>query len=667
MKPFVATVLLTISASLTHFGGTPSARHDESSAGVLFALIRQGDRIAINESLKRPAMLEVRDEHGNTPLLYAALYLDAGMIEQMLEKGADPNATNKAGASALMWAVSDPAKVRVLLKHGARVNAAAVTGNTPLIIASHQYGSAETLKELLAHGADVRAVTAAGETAVRAAARAGDVEALRILLDHGGDVNQDSRTTYSATAKVTPLMMAAQLGHLDCVQLLIERGADVRFTSDSGNALHFAAFTDRKEIARLLVDRGANVNARGKRITSFRNDPELTPLMYAAMSERDDPGLVQLLIDRGADLNARAASGETAMWLAQRRGETKIVAALRAAGAESVETNSESSNQPPLWRNDDIEDLSPATVRKAVEAGLALLVESGSRFTEETANRCFSCHQHSQPALALGIAQEKGFSFDKAAATELVNASLRTAGRRMWSAIEEPLPVPSISAWLLIGLHAAGQPSSPLTDAYAYSLARSQFVDGRWVAKAARAPMDYSDVTSTALAIRALHVSSSPTMKSRFDQSIAAAASWLRGYDPQSTEERALQLLGLHWAGEARPALAGRAKALQSEQREDGGWAQLPTLQTDAYATGLALYALNQACGLSASDPVYRKGMKFLLRKQLNDGSWFVATRASPVQVAIDDIFPHGTHQWISSAATCWSTMALMLGSENDN
>jgi hypothetical protein len=54
-----------------------------------------------------------------------------------------------------------------------------------------------------------------------------------------------------------------------------------------------------------------------------------------------------------------------------------------------------------------------------------------------------------------------------------------------------------------------------------------------------------------------------------------------------------------------------------------------------------------------------------LLKEQLSDGSWFVPTRASPVQVAIDDIFSGGKHQWISSAATSWSTMALMLAEES--
>src|SRR2546426_5765172 len=502
-----------------------SPRDDQSRT--FFARIREGDIEAIAASLKNSSLLELKDEDGNTPLMHAAFYLDAKWIEQFLKAGADPNATNKTGATPLMWAVSDVEKVRALLKHGAKANAASDAGNTPLIIASHQYGAADVLKELLLHGAAVRATNRDGECPVRAAARAGDVEALRVLLAHGADVNAVSRTTYSGSAEVSALMIAAQFGHLDCVDLLLEKGADANFASESGNALHFAAFTDRKDVGRLLIERGVNVNATGKRIASFRNNPGLTPLMYAAMTERNDPALVQLLIDRGANVNARTPSGDTALSLAQQRGETKIVAALRAAGAEPIAPWTERRKGSPLWTTDQIEKPDPAVIRKAVESGLALVLESGAKFTEETANRCFSCHQQSQPALALGLAKQKRFSFDETVAADQMKAALRTANRRKGGAIEEPLPVPSIAAWFLIGLHAAGYPSDALTDAYAYSLARSQARDGRWITKAARAPMDYSDVTSTALSLRALKLYAPPTMKNSFEQRIAHAARWL--------------------------------------------------------------------------------------------------------------------------------------------
>jgi hypothetical protein len=153
-----------------------------------------------------------------------------------------------------------------------------------------------------------------------------------------------------------------------------------------------------------------------------------------------------------------------------------------------------------------------------------------------------------------------------------------------------------------------------MTDNFAYSLARHQYGDGRWISKASRAPTDAGDVTSTALAIRALQLYAPPTMKTRMDARIAAGARWLGGFAPDSLEERAMQILALHQAG-----------------------------------------------GIVTTDPAYQRGAAYLLKHQLADGTWKVKTRVSPVQVAIDDIFPHGNHQWISSVATGWSSMALML------
>jgi hypothetical protein len=60
----------------------------------------------------------------------------------------------------------------------------------------------------------------------------------------------------------------------------------------------------------------------------------------------------------------------------------------------------------------------------------------------------------------------------------------------------------------------------------------------------------------------------------------------------ETNEEAVFQLLGLHWAGEPAEKLAGLAKALRQRQRKDGGWAQLPKLESDAYATGEVLYTL---------------------------------------------------------------------------
>ena len=124
------------------------------------------------------------------------------------------------------------------------------------------------------------------------------------------------------------------------------------------------------------------------------------------------------------------------------------------------------------------------------------------------------------------------------------------------------------------------------------------------------------------------------------------------------------KLLGLAWAKAGRAAVEQAARELQAEQRPDGGWSQLPALQSDAYATGQALAALHQGAGLPVSDPAYQKGVQFLLKTQLEDGSWYVKSRSIPFQPYFESGFPHGPDQWISAAGSSWATMALALATE---
>ena len=83
-------------------------------------------------------------------------------------------------------------------------------------------------------------------------------------------------------------------------------------------------------------------------------------------------------------------------------------------------------------------------------------------------------------------------------------------------------------------------------------------------------------------------------------------------------------------------------------------------MQSAAYATGKALVAL-QLGGLPVSDATYQRGVQFLLKTQQEDGSWYVKTRALPIQQYFESGFPHGKDQFISAAASNWAAMALAL------
>src|SRR5262249_13713210 len=78
----------------------------------------------------------------------------------------------------------------------------------------------------------------------------------------------------------------------------------------------------------------------------------------------------------------------------------------------------------------------------------------------------------------------------------------------------------------------------------------------------------------------------------------------------------------------------------------------------DAYATGQALYALH-AAGVPIGEAAYRNGVNYLLRTQLEDGTWFVRTRAFGFQTYFETGFPHGRSQFISTVGTSWASIAL--------
>ena len=166
-------------------------------------------------------------------------------------------------------------------------------------------------------------------------------------------------------------------------------------------------------------------------------------------------------------------------------------------------------------------------------------------------------------------------------------------------------------------------------------------------------------MTATAVSLRGLMLYGATEPHSSDSIAVRAAQAWLKDIRPKDTEDRVFRLFGLTWAGAESATRQAAVHNLVALQRADGGWAQLPSLASDAYATGEALVALAEA-GMRPDDAVYRRGVEFLLRTQLTDGSWFVRTRSLPTQVYFESGFPHGAHQFISAAASNWATLALI-------
>jgi hypothetical protein len=130
---------------------------------------------------------------------------------------------------------------------------------------------------------------------------------------------------------------------------------------------------------------------------------------------------------------------------------------------------------------------------------------------------------------------------------------------------------------------------------------------------------------------------------------------------PNDERRRRNSALGLAWAGVSpnHAALRRAGARLMAEQRPDGGWRQLSTLESDAYATGQVLVALHAGGTLAPKDVAYQRAVDFLMRTQGQDGSWYVKTRSIPFQPYFESGFPHGPDQRISMAATNWAVTAL--------
>ncbi|HEV2177534.1 MAG TPA: ankyrin repeat domain-containing protein [Terriglobia bacterium] len=621
-------------------GETPPPPPDPG-ATKLMAALREGDHRAFHKLLgANPSgpngkqAVNRKGPGGSTPLMYAALYGDSDSVRQLLKRGADPNIRNEANATALMWAVGDFAKTRLLVEHGADVNARSDNGRTPLMIAATRFGSAPVVKLLLDHGADPNAQSPSlfgVMTPLAEAAYARDAVVIKMLLDRGASVK---------TAGFNPLGFAILTRCAQCVDLLI--GSTSHDDLNTNLFLDAPPDGDSREI-QMLLDHGADPNAK---------DPDgNTLLMLAAASDALPLELAKALIARGVDVNAKNPKGETALDFAKRAGHKPMVDLLVQAGAKESVAPVEAVLTPV-----------PAhSVRAAVERSVPLLQRSDAIFLQKSG--CVSCHNNTLTAMAVETARQSGIPVDdRVVSTELKTEAAYIEGwrERILQGVGIPGDSDTLSA-ILVGMAADKYPPDPATDAMAVFLRNHQSPNGQWYGGAHRPPLESSDIQVTALSMRAIQLYGPKAQRAEYDKSVQLAATWLTKARPKTTQDRAFQLLGLAWAEGDRRTIEQDAGSLLAEQRSDGGWAQLPSLGSDAFATGQALVALKESGALAATDPAYKRGTQFLLNTQLADGSWYVKRRALPIQPYFESGFPHGRDQFISAAATNWATTALAL------
>ena len=571
-----------------------------------------------------------------TPALMAAIEKgDAGTVRRLLDEHADVNATNDAGATALMRAVwnLDLPLTRTLIDRGANVNAKSDDGRTALLIASRLRGALPIVNVLLEHGADpsVKASGFGGQTnPLTEAAWSGEIDIMRALVAKGADPK---------AAGFVALAFSLRAGCQPCYDLLLPAMDQQAITYAP---LVLIAPEDDGHAIKPLIERGADVG--------FVDSAGRSVLMRLVHADTPPLDLVQAVIAKGVDVNyTNPKDGMTALSAAELRGHTPIVDALRKAGAR------EPAAAPAPARS----LASKSSARAAIELALPLLQQNDVTFLKKTG--CVSCHNNTYTAMAVSLARSHDIRVDEEIAQSQLDAiATYLDGWRERALQGNGLPgdQDTFSA-ILLGLSAEGFAQNPTTDAMAQFIRHQQMADGHWPIVAHRPPIESNDIQVTANSLRALQVYGPRGHRADYDVAIAKAATWLQHAQPRVNEEYAYQLLGLGWSRATKPAIQRVAKALIAQQRNDGGWGQLPTLSSDAYATGQALVALEQSGAITAADPVYRRGIEFLLRTQLADGSWYVKSRAIPIQPYFESGFPHGHDQFISAAASNWAAMAL--------
>ena len=265
---------------------------------------------------QHPDLVDARNAHGGTPVREAVRARRPEIVALLLERGADPLQVNHGGSTLLYAATAagSAAIAALLVSRGCRMRAVDAAG----------LGALEELRRMLdVHGSAVDERDRRGATPLHAAARGNQPDALRLLLERGADLAAVNRHGHP------PLADAVEGNALAAAALLLERGAcaDCPAGHLGGTALHRAIANRYREMARLLLDHGAD--------PSRQDSTGKTALHEAVVA--GTAAWVRLILGYRPDATLRTRrsptqpGGETALDYARRRRKPALVRLLEAA------------------------------------------------------------------------------------------------------------------------------------------------------------------------------------------------------------------------------------------------------------------------------------------------------------------------------------------------
>ena len=303
-----------------------------------------------------------------------------------------------------------------------------------------------------------------------------------------------------------------------------------------------------------------------------------------------------------------------------------------------------------------------AVIKQSAVKALLLLQKSSYTFINNNRQKCASCHNNTLTSMSCEIAKRKGLPVvDSLSARNIVAMEDDIVHVCNPNQINQLLPISFAVPYLLLGLNAEKYQANLKTDISVNYIMSQAKPDGSFLAESGRVPLETGDIHLTAMAIRSIQLYASASKRNQVQKMVTKTREWLEKVQTNEQQELAFQLLGLKWCGSDIRHKTEIADKLRAIQNEDGGWSQLPTLKSDAYATGQSLYALYESGMEQSANPVYQKGLNYLLHTQDDQGAWFVATRSFPIQPFVDSNFPpYDDNQFISAAGSNWAVMALL-------
>ena len=308
------------------------------------------------------------------------------------------------------------------------------------------------------------------------------------------------------------------------------------------------------------------------------------------------------------------------------------------------------------------EDSAPAIdrVRAAISDALPTL-ESGSIGSADK-RQCFTCHSQAVPVFAFVEAKRQGFKIDEDNLKRQLKHTYDHLKRGLANYRQGKGQGGDVltAGYALWTLDEGGWPTDEVTDAVSHYLLETQSDIKHWRHRGSRPPTSGSDFTATYVALRALNHFGTDDQQEPIAERRKLVAEWLTSTQPIETEDFVFRLSSLQYVDCESKETDDAAAALLKLQRDDGGWGQTAEMGSDAYSTGTSLTALICDGHVPPTNGSIRKGIEYLLSTQLDDGTWHVTTRAKPVQEYFESDFPHGKDQFISVAATAWSTLALL-------